>query len=161
MMHSQTPYDRMNFPAHASPAYTPIVSPKPQYRNRAVSDLELNPEANSIEIPPLVSPKFTPPQTPSIDGQRHDRNLQQTSVPSQEEDETTEENSAKYLEALPEVSCQVRARIPTTTGMEMWLHLYHNSADNKEHLAIVFGPHIRSRSLDAPWPGEIGARPDD
>jgi GTP cyclohydrolase II len=36
----------------------------------------------------------------------------------------------------------------------MFLHLYTNSADNKEHLAIVFGPHIRSRSLDAPRPGE-------
>lgn len=36
----------------------------------------------------------------------------------------------------------------------MFLHLYHNSADDKEHLAIVFGPHIRSRSLDAPRPGE-------
>jgi GTP cyclohydrolase II len=32
--------------------------------------------------------------------------------------------------------------------------LYHNDVDNKEHLAIVFGPHIRSRSLDAPRPGE-------
>jgi GTP cyclohydrolase II len=31
----------------------------------------------------------------------------------------------------------------------MWLHLYHNNVDEKEHLAIVFGPHIRSRSLDA------------
>lgn len=36
----------------------------------------------------------------------------------------------------------------------MWLHLYHNDADDKEHLAIVFGPNIRSRTLDAPRPGE-------
>ena len=36
----------------------------------------------------------------------------------------------------------------------MFLHLYQNDVDNKEHLAIVFGPHIRSRSLDAPRPGE-------
>ena len=36
----------------------------------------------------------------------------------------------------------------------MFLHLYHNNVDEKEHLAIVFGPHIRSRSLDAPRPGE-------
>jgi len=34
------------------------------------------------------------------------------------------------------------------------LHLYQNSIDNKEHLAIVFGDQIRSRSLDAPRPGE-------
>ena len=36
----------------------------------------------------------------------------------------------------------------------MFLHLYHNDLDNKEHLAIVFGNSIRSRSLDAIRPGE-------
>ncbi len=36
----------------------------------------------------------------------------------------------------------------------MFLHLYSNSEDNKEHLAIVFGNAIRSRSLDAPREGE-------
>ena len=36
----------------------------------------------------------------------------------------------------------------------MFLHLYHNNVDSKEHLAIVFGPSIRSKSLDAPVPGE-------
>ena len=60
----------------------------------------------------------------------------------------------RLLETLPEVQCVVRARIPTVTGTEMFLHLYTNNVDNKEHLAIVFGPHIRSRSLDAPREGE-------
>ena len=36
----------------------------------------------------------------------------------------------------------------------MFLHLYQNNVDDKEHLAIVFGPNIRSRSLDAARPGE-------
>jgi GTP cyclohydrolase II len=36
----------------------------------------------------------------------------------------------------------------------MFLHLYKNNVDQKEHLAIVFGPHIRSQSLDAVRPGE-------
>lgn len=36
----------------------------------------------------------------------------------------------------------------------MFLHLYQNNEDNKEHLAIVFGNSIRSTSLDAPRPGE-------
>jgi len=36
----------------------------------------------------------------------------------------------------------------------MFLHLYQNSEDNKEHLAIVFGNEIRSRSLDAVREGE-------
>ena len=36
----------------------------------------------------------------------------------------------------------------------MFLHLYQNNVDNKEHLAIVFGSSIRSTSLDTPRPGE-------
>jgi GTP cyclohydrolase II len=36
----------------------------------------------------------------------------------------------------------------------MFLHLYTNSVDNKEHLAIVFGRNIRSQSLDAVRDGE-------
>jgi len=36
----------------------------------------------------------------------------------------------------------------------MWLHVYRNSVDTKEHLAIVFGNEIRSRSLDKVRPGE-------
>jgi GTP cyclohydrolase II len=62
--------------------------------------------------------------------------------------------SPKLLPKLPEVECIVRARIPTTNGAEMFLHLYHNDLDGKEHLAIVFGNNIRSRSLDSVRPGE-------
>lgn len=58
------------------------------------------------------------------------------------------------MERLPNVECIVRARIPTTTGAEMFLHLYQNDVDNKEHLAIVFGNNIRSRSLDRVQEGE-------
>jgi len=36
----------------------------------------------------------------------------------------------------------------------MFLHLYQNSEDNKEHLAIVFGNQIRSQSLDRVREGE-------
>jgi GTP cyclohydrolase II len=36
----------------------------------------------------------------------------------------------------------------------MFLHLYTNNVDNKEHLAIVFGGKIRSQSLDAVREGE-------
>ncbi|KAF3162967.1 GTP cyclohydrolase II [Orbilia oligospora] len=39
-------------------------------------------------------------------------------------------------------------------GGEIFLHLYTNNVDNKEHLAIVFGDVIRSRSLDAPQENE-------
>ena len=36
----------------------------------------------------------------------------------------------------------------------MFLHLYQNDSDDKEHLAIVFGNNIRSRTLDAEREGE-------
>ncbi|KAI0660800.1 GTP cyclohydrolase II-domain-containing protein [Cubamyces menziesii] len=61
-----------------------------------------------------------------------------------------------------EVKCMARTRVPTPHG-PIFLHLYHNNRDNKEHLAIVvdpaqleeeapsLAPHIRSRSLDAVW----------
>ena len=145
-----------DFPALASPAFTPIASPKPQRRDRAVSELKLSQQHDddpNPSAPPLISPAFTPPRTPSIDGQRHDR--QPRSIPVASPSGSEQDGARpKFLEELPEVRCEVRARIPTTTGTEMWLHLYHNNVDEKEHLAIVFGPHIRSKSLDAPRPGE-------
>ncbi|KAG9023689.1 GTP cyclohydrolase II [Tulasnella sp. JGI-2019a] len=62
------------------------------------------------------------------------------------------------------VQCRARTRIPTPHG-PVFLHLYHNNWDTKEHLAIVadsaqleagsstefIAPPIRSRSLDAQW----------
>ncbi|EMR11621.1 GTP cyclohydrolase II [Pneumocystis murina B123] len=48
---------------------------------------------------------------------------------------------------LPQVECIVRARIPTISGTEHFIHLYHNDFDKKEHLAIVFGNKIKSSSL--------------
>ena len=63
-----------------------------------------------------------------------------------------------------EVQCMARTRIPTPHG-PAFLHLYHNTRDRKEHLAIiidpaqlsatpddhVIAPYIRSQSLDAIW----------
>jgi len=65
------------------------------------------------------------------------------------------------------VRCMVRTRVPTPHG-EVFLHLYHNNRDKKEHLALVVDPAqldtpstevplakpIRSKSLDEVWEGE-------
>nr|CAG8480754.1 3845_t:CDS:2 [Entrophospora candida] len=48
----------------------------------------------------------------------------------------------------------IRARIPTLTKGEFFLNLYKNNKDNKEHLTIIYGNDIRSKSLDRPRPGE-------
>lgn len=101
--------------------------------------------------PSLISPAFTPPGTPGTATPSYERPA--NSIPV---DSTLSSTPApRLLDALPNVNCVVRARIPTTiSGQEMFLHLYTNDIDNKEHLAIVFGPHIRSQSLDRPRDGE-------
>jgi len=71
------------------------------------------------------------------------------------------------VESNVRVRCMVRTRVPTPHG-EVFLHLYHNNCDKKEHLAIVVDPAqldtpasgvplakpIRSNSLDEVWEGE-------
>ncbi|KAK2766376.1 GTP cyclohydrolase II [Emmonsiellopsis sp. PD_33] len=100
----------------------------------------------------IISPSFTPPSTPHSLAAAYLPT--QTSLPTGSHERLTHAKPPKLLPRLPKVECVVRARIPTTTGTEMFLHLYQNDADNKEHLAIVFGNVIRSRSLDRVREGE-------
>lgn len=131
-------------PSHASPVYSPKPSP-----NRNVSDYSLDDGRSESPPPPtLISPAFTPPSTPGTETPSIQKEAKSIPV------DTASQRPPQLLDTLPEVNCVVRARIPTVTGAEMFLHLYQNNVDDKEHLAIVFGPHIRSRSLDAPRPGE-------
>eukprot|EP00842_Homolaphlyctis_polyrhiza_P002766 jgi/Hompol1/3490/HPOL_003259-RA len=55
---------------------------------------------------------------------------------------------------IPQVQCQVAARIPSEFGGTHMLHLYSNSHDDKEHMALVFGQHISSASLNAWLPDD-------
>ena len=133
-----------NLPSHASPVYSPGPS-----TSKDVSEFDLG--NDRFESPPpsnLISPAFTPTSTPGAGtptGHKEPR-----SIPV----DTSSQRPPKLLDTLPDVNCVVRARIPTVTGAEMFLHLYQNNVDDKEHLAIVFGNNLRSRSLDAPRPGE-------
>ncbi|ROV88986.1 hypothetical protein VMCG_10152 [Cytospora schulzeri] len=150
----------------------PVSVPAPPSQNPATSNLDQD-EASIAEPPPpsLVSPSFTPPSTPgastppisvsSITGAptappstlRPARAIPvDSSLPDAASGCGTKR--PRLVERLPQVECIVRARIPTVAGTEMFLHLYTNDVDNKEHLAIVFGENIRSQSLDAPRPGE-------
>ncbi|KAG8904756.1 GTP cyclohydrolase II [Tulasnella sp. 403] len=76
---------------------------------------------------------------------------------------STSLNGVKSRESPLVVQCRARTRIPTPHG-PVFLHLYHNNWDQKEHLAVVIDPAqledgepsdnippIRSRSLDAQW----------
>ncbi|PYH99660.1 bifunctional GTP cyclohydrolase II/3, 4-dihydroxy-2butanone-4-phosphate synthase [Aspergillus ellipticus CBS 707.79] len=159
-----------NLPSHASPSFTAQASSSshpveelslgadhtaPLPLNARVDELRGDDATQSDsadsdrgDVTPavpasLLSPSFTPPVTPG--GSFNPANLTQ---------QPTHTKRPKLLECLPNVECIVRARIPTTNGAEMFLHLYLNDLDNKEHLAIVFGNTIRSRSLDKVRPGE-------
>lgn len=136
--------DLPDLPSHASPLYAP--SPLSVTK---LLEYDLN-DSIPASPPPanLVSPVFTPPSTPGSATPLLQK--EPKSVPV----DTSSQRPPKLLETLPEVECIVRARIPTVTGAEMFLHLYQNDVDGKEHLAIVFGDHIRSKSLHAVWPGE-------
>lgn len=134
----------VKLPSHASPVYPP-----PSPLGKPVSELDLDDDTSQYPPPPtLLSPAFTPPSTPGANTPPISKGPRSVPV------DTTSRRPPKLLDTLPEVNCVVRARIPTVTGAEMFLHLYQNNVDNKEHLAIVFGTNIRSRSLDAPRPGE-------
>jgi GTP cyclohydrolase II len=143
-------------PAHASPAFPPILSPQAHAPSRTISDFHLHHsehEQQHHDPPPvLISPAFTPPSTPGTGTPAVERDAKSVFVDTSLD--SPAESAPRLLEKLPEVRCEVRARIPTTTGQEMFLYLYKNDVDSKEHLAIVFGPHIRSKSLDAVRPGE-------
>jgi GTP cyclohydrolase II len=130
-----------DLPSHASPTYTP-----PPDRASDVDPLSLS-HAGDAPPPSLLSPAFTP-STSGVNTPYTER--EPRSVPI----DASNGVRPKLLTKLPTVQCVVRARIPTVGGAEMFLHLYANNIDDKEHLAIVFSDNIRSRSLDAPVPGE-------
>ncbi|KAF2838309.1 GTP cyclohydrolase II [Patellaria atrata CBS 101060] len=136
-----------HLPSHASPAFPPFNSPRP-----ALDSFNLDSKRTSShnDLPPILSPAFTPPATPGTGTPALHRPARSHPI----NDASTPAQSPKLVDHLPEVHCEVRARIPTIHGHEMYIHLYTNSEDNKEHLAIVFGDKIRSRSLDAVRPGE-------
>ncbi|KAL8681992.1 MAG: hypothetical protein Q9186_001934 [Xanthomendoza sp. 1 TL-2023] len=139
-----------DLPSHISPVYAPKpLSSRliPEY-SLAASSASPHSRDGSPPPPNLISPAFTPPltpesHTPAVQPEPH-------SIPV----DAPSSKPQKLLHILPEVECIVRARIPTVTGAEMYLHVYQNNVDNKEHLAIVFGSHIRSKSMFAVRPGE-------
>ncbi|KAK4459820.1 GTP cyclohydrolase II-domain-containing protein [Cladorrhinum samala] len=152
-----------DFSVSADPAPAPSgETAQPSQPQDAIDDgassVSSLPPSTPLNQPPpdsLLSPAFTPPSTPGTSTPalilQEPRGVPvDSSIPSG----GCGSKRPRLLETLPQVECIVRARIPTTTGAEMFLHLYTNNVDNKEHLAIVFGHNIRSKSLDAVREGE-------
>ncbi|KAG6166945.1 hypothetical protein E4U26_004869 [Claviceps purpurea] len=145
-------------PSFYSPRSAPVdsTSKEGQHLDHHDDDFALSQDAADTAqapLPSLLSPALTPPltagaRTPTKTGPRG------VPVDSSVPNGGCGNKKPRLLETLPDVQCIVRARIPTVNGTEMFLHLYTNNVDSKEHLAIVFGTHIRSQSLDAPREGE-------
>ncbi|KAG7562500.1 hypothetical protein FFLO_02079 [Filobasidium floriforme] len=91
-----------------------------------------------------------------------------SNLPAPERQQQQQSSSESTVEPL-KIQCRARTRVPTPHG-EIFLHLYVNNHDNKEHLAIVVDPvqldpiraqqghtligarrPIRSKTLDAVW----------
>lgn len=125
-----------------------VVDEKKEYRRTEEvlrkSD-NLPPPAPRTPPPPTAAPS-DPSRTQSILSASH----------------VTSSEIAKPVAEAVKVKCMARTRVPTPHG-PVFLHLYHNNRDSKEHLAVVvdpaqlntispqFAPPIRSRSLDAVW----------
>ena len=143
-----------DLPSHASPIIAPVARPSSQYLKNW-TDLS-DSSVPQTPGPPnnLISPAFTPPATPGAATPSRHLHSEPKSIPVDTSLDDPSVRAPRLAERLPNVECVVRARIPTTSGTEMFLHLYQNDSDNKEHLAIVFGGKIRSRSLDMERVGE-------
>ncbi|KAI1938054.1 GTP cyclohydrolase II [Ophidiomyces ophidiicola] len=168
-----------DFPSHASP----YLAPQPVHGKRPFTEYSLadgspasGSDSNTTTVPrstnpggeseisscngsdaaptpalpkSIISPVPTPPLTP---GGIPPSLL--SPHPGSKDRSAALSKPPRLLPRLPHVECIVRARIPTTGGSEMFLHLFQNDVDSKEHLAIVFGNTIRSRSLDRVREGE-------
>lgn len=152
-----------NLPSHASPLLAPLPRPSAQHVTNWDQDGSSTPSLPGT----LISPAFTPPATPGASGTstplgvksklRHEERREPNSFPVDTANDAIYTNTKppRLLDRLPHVECVVRARIPTViSGTDMFLHLYQNDVDSKEHLAIVFGSKIRSQSLDRVREGE-------
>ncbi len=142
-----------DLPSHASPIIAPVARPSSQYL-KGWSDLQDGSPQTPGPPNNLISPAFTPPATPGAATPSRHLHSEPKSIAVDTTLDDLHIKHSRLSQKIPLVECVVRARIPTTSGTEMFLHLYQNDSDNKEHLAIVFGNHIRSRSLDAERAGE-------
>ncbi|KAJ3374245.1 GTP cyclohydrolase II [Allomyces arbusculus] len=113
------------------------------------------PRSTADEVPALpATAAASPPATRPAVPRDHEF------LPAVPSSTTTSTSSSSVMPAgSPKgtARCLVRTRIPTRFGADCYVHLYENSLDGKQHLALVFGQTLRSSSLDAVIPGESDA----
>lgn len=121
---------------------------------------------SSSSLSPIASPIQKAKRRMSVDPSPVSQMLQSASPSANFYAQSTPSAPVKSPNVRPKVQCMARTRVPTPHG-EVFLHLYHNNLDNKEHLALVHDPiqlssevrsqapavrkQIISRSLNAKW----------
>ncbi|KAK7896942.1 GTP cyclohydrolase II [Exophiala xenobiotica] len=121
-------------PSHASPMISPVARPSAGYLSNW-NDLQEDGPPTPGFPNNLISPAFTPPATPGAGTPSRHLHAEPKSIPVDTSLDEPSTKQPRLVQNLPNVECL-------------------NDSDNKEHLAIVFGNSIRSRSLDAERPGE-------
>lgn len=138
-----------------NPFFSLIAAPSPTRKHRACGTTHHH-ALHKAALPQLepLTPPATPPLSDFALTRSHSHDTRQ--APSHLESVT--DLIRQDLNAPIRVQCVVRARIPTSNGAQVFLHVYRNNHDDKEHLAIVFSGArddiLRSRTLDAPRQGE-------
>ncbi|PPQ63403.1 hypothetical protein CVT24_004913 [Panaeolus cyanescens] len=109
-------------------------------------------EAKENDQPDDIQPFKPSENVPSLQRKRRSSNVSITDrKPQSTAQSVAEALPAQLPSDLVQVRCMARTRIPTPHG-PIFLHLYHNNRDNKEHLAIVVDPAQLSESSDSPLP---------
>nr|XP_019050262.1 GTP cyclohydrolase II [Kwoniella bestiolae CBS 10118]OCF29192.1 GTP cyclohydrolase II [Kwoniella bestiolae CBS 10118] len=159
---------------HLPPKFTMRSTQAPRserLRLEAEAKAKLQNQGSSTSQNAATSPTSKPKRKMSIDPVPISQTLQLSSPSSSNYFHPSHSSlsilpSPSARNTRPKVRCMARTRIPTPHG-ELFLHLYHNSSDTKEHLAIVIDPiqldeksktsapkgrkEIRSISLDSVW----------
>lgn len=154
--------------AHYSKAMRSSQAPRSERLRLEKEKLEKKSESDIPGKSDLPSPTSRPKRRMSMDPSPVAQVLQRSSPTNHFHPAPSVQTSLGQARpnVRAEVRCMARTRIPTPHG-ELFLHLYHNSHDQKEHLAIVIDPiqldphvkakapkgrrEIRSRTLDAVW----------
>ncbi|EJU06578.1 hypothetical protein DACRYDRAFT_113247 [Dacryopinax primogenitus] len=132
---------------------TPPQAPEAK-RARAATGVRAPELREALEALPAATSASTPPRITSL------RNAVAEKAPAA----AASTGLSVQTEEEVQVKCMARTRIPTAYG-PVFLHVYHNNQDGKEHLAIVSDPMqlessadgvedyvpIRSHTLDVQW----------
>ncbi|KAG0145256.1 hypothetical protein CROQUDRAFT_723561 [Cronartium quercuum f. sp. fusiforme G11] len=161
---TSTPQNKSSSGSHRRPQLDPLIletaalSGPHQTRNHYLHEFFPHPNlAPSKIIKESITPRYLSHQAPRSSKLEKKQNIESLE-PIRLALQSRLSNIPKPILMKPKpikVKCKARARIPNQVG-ELYLHIYENDFDQKEHLAIVIGKKDQyiSNSLNDPFPNE-------